>query len=290
MCKRNKEIDPRELVNPMFLSWNEELTEDELRKNLIKLVTGYKLQEIFEKSDRSFEIKRLTNKLYFQVTKPNLKIRWDDYCEKIHQEYLEDAINQYRKYRPIKVTTTFNIYPYYNCGSKKILFNLDMWVSDDQKRHIWLYTKDEIRKKEETNKARKKLVDKVYYYQKRRGNYVFYEGQIYLLISVYWHGKGQIMLSKNRDSKDCFSSNLSKIRPYYTAHENLKNKGNCYERIGNLIYYQNDNHIITYNLRDNTYISNLPLNEKITRILYNFQREVRKNIIDIDIVEPTKGR
>ena len=69
----------------------------------------------------------------------------------------------------------------------------------------------------------------LYYYTKRKNNYVIYQNELYILRGVNWHWRGLVLLIKDRNNTDNqVQTNFSQIKPYYTSHELLIKKGYQY--------------------------------------------------------------
>ncbi|HQC30248.1 MAG TPA: hypothetical protein PLP51_00765 [Acholeplasmataceae bacterium] len=125
----------------------------------------------------------------------------------------------------------------------------------------------------------------LYYYTKRKNNYVIYQNELYILWGVNWHWRGLVLLIKDRNNTDNqVQTNFSQIKPYYTSHELLIKKGYQYIKCANRVTYVKRGHVITIDLETKEIHSNLSLNLKINRILYNYQKQINDNVLDFDIL------
>ncbi len=153
-----------------------------------------------------------------------------------------------------------------------------------EKRDISLKTTKHLTEKQQAIYRHRLYKMMLYYYTKRKNNYVIYQNELYILWGVNWHWRGLVLLIKDRNSIDNqVQTHFSQIKPYYTSHELLIKKGYEYIKCMNRVTYVNRGHVITIDLKTKEIHSNLPLNSKINRILCNYQKQINNNIFDIAI-------
>ena len=140
------------VVSNFVKSWNKSFDEQTLKKNLINLVTGLKLKEIFEKEDLFKTIQQLKSKPYISGTTPSIKVIWDNTCEKIHQEYIDYVLALFDKHQPYNISTRIKNLFVYTCGGADIYLDITMWKRDGSYKKITLLTKEKIKKNEVSKK------------------------------------------------------------------------------------------------------------------------------------------
>ncbi|MGI6787072.1 MAG: hypothetical protein ACOX5X_00700 [Acholeplasmataceae bacterium] len=118
---------------------------------------------------------------------------------------------------------------------------------------------------------------------KQIGKIFLYQGKPHILRHAAWYYFGMIKLTENWQTKDKIDTHMSQIKPYNSGHDNLIKRGyvcTC-DINGDILYYCRDKHLITLNIINNTFISNLPLTYQMTRLIYNYQKEIKSGYINI---------
>ena len=117
------------------------------------------------------------------------------------------------------------------------------------------------------------------------GELVSYKGEPYILIKTRVDMFERVLIRKYGNQEGAILVSHNEIKPYKTAHENLISRGYKYIKLDNEVIYTNNNSIIRIDFNNNTYYSNINMDLKTTRIMYQYQTDIRIKVFKIENIK-----
>jgi hypothetical protein len=267
------------------LVWGEYLDRFKLRKDLIQLVTGYILKEQLEKIDCQIEIETLKHNPYYLKTNPNIVVSWDDDCERVQDEYIEHISNKIKRYKPYKVEVELVQRPTYNCGGLGVYVRVNMYKGIT-KSPVMLLSKQELIDELNKEKAKQEEEIKIKKMGHMIGELFNFNGEPVILKKIGIGSPIRVGISPMKDDSTIIPVLYNQIKPYYTAHDNLIRKGFIANIKDLVVKYTKGEDYILVDFKNNQYKSNMNMYYKLTRIIYQYQKEIGEKLVDIkDIIK-----
>ena len=263
------------------LIWGEYLDRFKLKRDLIQLTTGFILKEQLEKIDCQIEIETLKHNPYYLKTNPNIVVSWDEDCERIQDEYIEYISNKIKRHKPYKVEVELVQRPTYNCGGLRVYVRVNMYKGMT-KSPLKLLSKQEII--DELNKEKVKQEEEIKI--KKMGNMIGelfnYNGEPVVLRKIRMGSPIRVGISLLKDGGTITPVLYSQIKPYFTAHDNLIRKGFVAYIKDLVVKYTKGNDYIFVDFGKNQYTTNMDINYKTTKIMYQYQIEIEDKLVRIE--------
>ncbi len=266
------------------LVWGEYLDKYKLKEDLIKFVAGFRLKELLEGVDCEEEISKFKNEPYSLSTNEDIVVNWDDDCETKHLEYVENILSELKRIKPYNIKVDVILKPKYKCGGWGVYVNIEA-VEGITTRSLKLKTNNQLLSDRTADLEKNKVYERIKKLGDMVGELVSYKGEPYILIKTRVDMFERVLIRKYGNQEGAILVSHNEIKPYKTAHENLISRGYKYIKLDNEVIYTNNNSIIRIDFNNNTYYSNINMDLKTTRIMHQYQTDIRNKVFKIENIK-----